>query len=138
MFLGELNRNESLAFINLVTEFALANEILEKEQEELMESFCDEMNLQKEDLEEINFEEALKIIKASSERAINIMYFEMIRVGLVDGECDFNEIEFLEKVEDELNISRAKRIKFANYFFNFPEINDENEEEARIAAEVLL
>ncbi|SHI67169.1 hypothetical protein SAMN02745163_00611 [Clostridium cavendishii DSM 21758] len=138
MFLNELNRDESLAFINLVTELALANDVLEKEQEELMESFCDEMGLGTEDIKEMNYETALEIIKKSSKRIINIMYFEMIRVGLVDGECEFEEIEFLEKVEDELNISRAERIKFANYFYNFPEITPENEEEAREVAKVLL
>lgn len=121
MFLRELNKEQALAFVNLVTEFALVDENIRKEEEELIRIYIKELELEEANLGNLSYEEAIEVIKNSSERIKNIIYFELVRIGLVDEECDIEEVDFLEKVSKDLNISRAKKIQIANCFYNFSE-----------------
>ena len=63
MFLNELNEKQAVAFINLVTEFALSDHDIGKEEESLMEKFCEEMNLSEEVIVEMDEDEAYKVIE---------------------------------------------------------------------------
>lgn len=125
MFLKELNKEQGLAFVNLVTEFALADENIKKEEEELIRIYIKELDLQEEELGNLSYEESIEIIKNSSEKVKNIVYFELVRIGLVDEDCDIEEVDFLEKISKDLNISRAKKIQVANCFYNFSEKDGE-------------
>ena len=125
MFLKELNKEQGLAFINLVTEFALADENIKKEEEDLIRTYMKELNLEEEELGNLSYEESIETIKNSSEKVKNIVYFELVRIGLVDDDCDIEEVDFLEKISKDLNISRAKKIQVANCFYNFSEKDGE-------------
>ncbi|EHK2440882.1 hypothetical protein ACHM2L_00725 [Clostridium perfringens] len=125
MFLKELNKEQGLAFINLVTEFALADENIKKEEEDLIRTYMKELNLEEEELGNLSYEESIETIKNSSEKVKNIVYFELVRIGLVDEDCDIEEVDFLEKISKDLNISRAKKIQVANCFYNFSEKDGE-------------
>ena len=125
MFLKELNKEQGLAFINLVTEFALADENIKKEEEDLIRTYMKELGLEEEELGNLSYEESIETIKNSSEKVKNIVYFELVRIGLVDEDCDIEEVDFLEKISKDLNISRAKKIQVANCFYNFSEKDGE-------------
>ncbi|BAB81083.1 hypothetical protein [Clostridium perfringens] len=125
MFLKELNKEQGLAFINLVTEFALADENIKKEEEDLIRTYMKELDLEEEELGNLSYEESIKTIKNSSEKVKNIVYFELVRIGLVDEDYDIEEVDFLEKISKDLNISRAKKIQVANCFYNFSEKDGE-------------
>ncbi|ELC8418736.1 hypothetical protein DMN31_03810 [Clostridium perfringens] len=125
MFLKELNKEQGLAFINLVTEFALADENIKKEEEDLIRTYMKELDLEEEELGNLSYEESIETIKISSEKVKNIVYFELVRIGLVDEDCDIEEVDFLEKISKDLNISRAKKIQVANCFYNFSEKDGE-------------
>lgn len=125
MFLKELNKEQGLAFINLVTEFALADEDIRKEEEALIRTYIKELDFEKVDLGNLSYEEAINLIKNSSEKIKNIVYFELVRIGLVDENYDIEEVDFLEKISKDLNISRAKKIQVANCFYNFSEKDGE-------------
>lgn len=125
MFLKELNKEQGLAFINLVTEFALADENIKKEEEDLIRIYLKELGLEEEELGNLSYEESIETIKNSSEKVKNIVYFELVRIGLVDEDCDIEEVDFLEKISKDLNISRAKKIQVANCFYNFSEKDGE-------------
>ncbi len=125
MFLKELNKEQGLAFINLVTEFALADENIKKEEEDLIRTYMKELDLEEEELGILSYEESIETIKNSSEKVKNIVYFELVRIGLVDEDCDIEEVDFLEKISKDLNISRAKKIQVANCFYNFSEKDGE-------------
>lgn len=136
MFLKELNKEQALAFINLVTEFSLVDEDIRKEEEALINTYVKELGLEKEELENLSYEKAINIIKDSSEKIKNIVYFEIVRIGLVDEDCDIEEVDFLEKVAKDLNISRAKKIQVANCFYNFSE-EDGEEKLEEIAKDIV-
>ncbi|MFQ9727256.1 MAG: hypothetical protein ACLRYN_06540 [Clostridium perfringens] len=125
MFLKELNKEQGLAFINLVTEFALADENIKKEEEDLIRIYMKELGLEEEELGNLSYEESVEVIKNSSEKVKNIVYFELVRIGLVDEDCDIEEIDYLEKISTDLNISRSKKIQVANCFYNFSEKDGE-------------
>ncbi len=138
MFLDELNKDQGIAFINLVTEFALSDDRIGKEEERIMEEFCLELKLSEEEIVDMDIDKVFETIKASSERTINIVYFELMRVGLADDAYEFSEVDFLQKVGDELKIPRAKRIAFVNYFYKFSDAEPKNIEEAKREAEKLM
>ncbi|EOU2110362.1 hypothetical protein C0L82_14155, partial [Clostridium perfringens] len=118
-------KEQGLAFINLVTEFALADENIKKEEEDLIRTYMKELDLEEEELGNLSYEESIETIKNSSEKVKNIVYFELVRIGLVDEDCDIEEVDFLEKISKDLNISRAKKIQVANCFYNFSEKDGE-------------
>ena len=136
MFLKELNQKQALAFINLVTEFALVDEDIRKEEEALISTYVKELGLEKQELENLSYEKAINTIKDSSEKIKNIVYFEIVRIGLVDEDCDIEEVDFLEKIAKDLNISRAKKIQIANCFYNFSE-EDGEEKLEEIAKDIV-
>lgn len=122
MFLNELNKNESIAFINLVSEFANVDNIFAKEEKEVLKGYLEELNLTEESISKVNFDEALKTLIKSESRIKNIVYFELIGLALVDGEYQDKEIEFLDNIASQFEISRVKKIAVANYFYNFTDV----------------
>ncbi|WP_300380324.1 hypothetical protein [Clostridium sp.] len=141
MFLNELNKDLGAAYINLLTQFALVDDKIEKLERELIEKSLKEMNLNKEDLVEYNHEETINLIKNSGERLTNIIFFELTRVALADAEYEMSEVRFLDDLAENLNISRVKRFQMADYFYNHSEYNEETEEKkeaARLEAQAFL
>jgi len=122
MFLNELNRQESVAFINLVNQFANIDEVFAKEEKELIESYLEELNIEAEKVNSLNYEEIIAELKKCSTRVKSIVYFELVGLALVDGDYGDKEIDFLDKIAIGLDIKRNRKIAFANYFFNFKEI----------------
>lgn len=138
MFLSSLNKQEANAFINLISEFAISDRKLNLEEKALIEEACEEMGLADDGLESMNFEEAIDILKNSSDRVKRIVYFELIRCGLVDEGFEPTEVEFLNKLSEEINIARADRFAFAGYFYKYTDTDRLNTEEAKSdAAEII-
>lgn len=138
MFLNELNKELGIAYINLLIEFALVDDKVEEKERELIERSLKEMNLEKLNLSQIKREETIKLIKDAGERVKNIVFFELTRVALSDAEYEIDEVDFLDELALEFNISRAKRFQMANYFFKHSEYDEVNEEIARKEAEEFL
>ena len=138
MFLNELNKELGIAYINLLIEFAVVDDKVEEKERELIERSLKEMNLEKLNLSQIKREETIKLIKDAGERVKNIVFFELTRVALSDAEYEIDEVDFLDELALEFNISRAKRFQMANYFFKHSEYDEVNEEIARKEAEEFL
>lgn len=141
MFLNELNKEISTAYINLLIEFALVDDKVEKKERELIERALKEMNMENLELEDISHEETIQILKDSGERIINIVFFELMRVALADAEYEMSEVRFLDDLAEELNISRVKRFQMADYFFNHTEYDEsdlESQEAAKLEAQAFL
>ena len=124
MFLNELNGQEAVAFINLVNQFANIDEVFAKEEKELIESYLEELNIEVNKVNSLNYEDVINELKKCTNRVKSIVYFELVGLALVDGEYGDKEIDFLDKIAVGLDIKRTKKIAFANYFFNFKEVYD--------------
>lgn len=124
MFLNEMNKNEAIAFINLVREFVKVDNDFAKEEKRLVEEYMEELQLKDSEVNNLNYDEIMDVLKVSSSRIKSIVYFELVGLSLIDGNYDEKENDFLEKVGKDLNIERYKKIAFANYFFEFKEIYD--------------
>lgn len=122
MFLNELDNYQAVAFVNIVNEFAKIDNILAKEEKYLVNDYLEELKLTQEEIGSLNHYEAMEVFVKSSERIKSIVYFELVGLALVDGKYEDEEVDFLDEIAKKLEISRAKRIAFANYFFNFTEI----------------
>ena len=124
MFLNELNEKEAVAFINLVNQFANVDEVFAKEEKELIKEYLEELNIDKEKVGSLEYDEVMNELKSLTNRKKSIIYFELVGLALVDGEYGEKEVDFLDKIAVSLDIRRDKKIAFANYFFNFKEIYD--------------
>lgn len=122
MFLNELNKNEGIAFMQLVKNLANSDNVFAKEEKNLYHDYLQELNIQESDIPEINLNFVYETLKNSTERSRNIIYFELIGLALIDGEYDEKEVELLEELGKSLDIKRTKRISFANYFYNFVDV----------------
>lgn len=122
MFLKELNKDEANAFLNLVSIFARIDNEFAKEEKALLDEYKEELGLVDSGIKEMVYEDIIESLKASTDRARRIIYFELVGLALVDGEYEDEEVDFLEKIAAEFNIPRAKRIAIANYFYNFTDV----------------
>lgn len=123
--------------MHLISEFVLADEEVNIEEKKLIDKFFKEMNIEKE-LDVLTLDEALDELKKSSQRIRNIVYFELIRLGLVDSDYRISEVEFLEKISGDLGITRIQKIKYANYFYKYSEDEFLDHEEAMNEANLLF
>lgn len=116
MFLEEFNKKESVVFINLVQLLANADEILAKNEKNLIADYMKELLLTNENIKSLSFQESISELKASTDRIKNIIYFELVGVAISDGSYDSKEIDFLNKLACEFNISKDKQQDFLDYF----------------------
>lgn len=122
MFLNELNKNEAIAFVNLVSQFANIDNNFAKEEKEVIKDYLKELSLNKDEVGSESLEEVLSTLKLSEDRIKRIMYFELVGLALVDDEYEERESDFLDNMAKELNISRSQRISIANFFYNHADI----------------
>lgn len=116
MLLNELNKKESIAFINLVKTLATIDEVFAENEKNLINEYIEELSLVNETIENLQFESAVKELAASKDRIKNIIYFELVGLALSDGEYEEKEVEFLNNIAAEFNISSKKQQDFINYF----------------------
>ncbi len=122
MFLRELNKNESISFLQLVNEVANIDEVFAKEEKNLIEDYKKELGLVNFEIKRTSYEEIMNELKKSTYRNKLIIYFELVGLALIDGKYQEKEVDFLEKIAFDLGIPRSKKIAIANYFFTFTEV----------------
>lgn len=122
MFLNELKRDESIAFLELVNQVANVDEVFAKEEKNLIEDYKKELNLPEYEIQNMKYDEIIEKLSKSTERTKRIIYFEIVGLALIDGEYEEREVGLLEKIEKDLGVERARRIAIANYFFMFTEV----------------
>jgi len=122
MFLNEINKNEGIAFMQLVKGLANSDNVFAKEEKNLYNDYLEELNIKENEIPDANLSAIYENLKDSSERNKNIIYFELIGLALIDGEYDEREVDFLEEIGKKLDVKRNKRIAFANYFYNFVDV----------------
>ncbi|MFT8348665.1 hypothetical protein [Clostridium saccharoperbutylacetonicum] len=122
MFLNELNKNEGIVFMQLVRYLANSDNTFAKEEKNLYEDYLKELGISEGEIKELDLNEVYTTLNNSTQRNKNIVYFELIGLALIDGEYQESEVEVLEEIGGKLDISRSKRIAFANYFYNFVDV----------------
>ena len=145
MFLSELNKDEAMCFLNLVSTFARVDSKFAEEEKKLLDNYKEELGFLNEDIKFVEYREIMDLLKNCDYRSKSIIYFELVGVALVDGEFKVEEIDFLEKIAEEFEITRAKRIAIANYFYDFNDVynfttvsEDNNIQLLREQAEIIL
>ena len=124
MFLHELNKEESIAFINLVKEFANIDEIFANEEKKLIDDYIKELSLEECSFDKLTLEEIEKTLRGSSDRVKKIIYFELVGLALVDGEYEHKEKVFLNNLAYSFNIGLARRLEFMDFFRHVKSIYD--------------
>ena len=131
MLLFELNKEESRAFMRLVSEFVTVDKKINKEEKSVIEKYLNKLNMNKEEINEISHTEAMEILDKSEDKIKNMVYFELLGVALIDGDYETSEVDYLEEVADKFNISRATKIALANYYFDVDKMKNKSEEEVK-------
>lgn len=122
MFLTELNKDEAKVFINLVEELANVDGNFATEEKELVSDYLEELGLKQEEVAKLDHAQCVSELGKSSDRIRNIIFFEIVGLAVVDGEFEDSEVEFLNKLAEELKVTKVKKAEYINYFENFIEI----------------
>lgn len=131
MYLNELKDKEANAFLNLVYQFVMSDDNFDKAEKEITATYYKELGREKENYTKLSYSECVDILKNSTNKVKTIVYIKLMRIALTDGEYEFGEVDFLEKLSDLLEISRVKKMAIANYFYNFSEVEDDEKSEAK-------
>lgn len=116
MFLNELNKKESIAFINLVELLAKSDNLFAKNEKNLINDYIVELSLKDEEIPDLSFDKVIEHFKNSTSRIKNIVYLELTGLALIDGSFDKEEIKFLNAIAGQFNISKEKQQDFMDYF----------------------
>lgn len=116
MFLNELNKKESIAFINLVELLAKSDNLFAKNEKNLINDYIVELSLKDEEIPDLSFDKVIEHFKNSTSRIKNIVYLELTGLALIDGSFDKEEIKFLNAIGGQFNISKEKQQDFMDYF----------------------
>lgn len=129
MILQELNTKEAEAFMAIIKEFIKIDNNFHAEEKALLEKYISKLNLSSKDIEHTNIQEAKEILMTASDNNKKIMYFTLLGIALVDGEYETTEIDYLESLAEEFKISRATKIAFANFYFDYDKLKELSEEQ---------
>ncbi|KZL91082.1 TerB family tellurite resistance protein [Clostridium magnum] len=116
MFLNELNKKEAIDFIKIVETLAKIDDTFAQSEKELLSEYIEELSLTNETIESLDFEASVKELVSSTDRIRNIIYFELVGLALADGSYDEKEVEFLNNLAVQFDISTKKQKEFIDYF----------------------
>ena len=129
MLLFELSKEESKAFMRIVLEFVSIDNKVNREEKNIVAKYLSKLNLSREEANNLTVEEAKEILKNSEDKIKKMIYFDLLGVALIDGDYETSEIDFLDEIANQFNISRANKIAFANYYYELDNMKDRSEEE---------
>ncbi|AYD39982.1 hypothetical protein D4Z93_05415 [Clostridium fermenticellae] len=116
MFLNELNKKESIAFVNLVELLAKSDNLFAKKEKNLICDYIEELSLNKDEIPHMSFDKIIEQLKDSTSRIKNIIYLELIGLALIDGSFDEEEIKFLNAIAGQFKFTREDQQKFIDFF----------------------
>ena len=129
MLLFELSKEESKAFMRIVLEFVSIDNKVNREEKNIVAKYLSKLNLSREEANNLTVEEAKEILKNSEDKIKKMIYFDLLGVALIDGDYETSEVDFLDEIANQFNISRANKIAFANYYYELDNMKDKSEEE---------
>lgn len=129
MLLFELSKEESKAFMRIVLEFVSIDNKVNREEKNIVAKYLSKLNLSREEANNLTVEEAKEILNSSEDKIKKMIYFDLLGVALIDGDYETSEIDFLDEIANQFNISRANKIVFANYYYELDNMKDKSEEE---------
>ena len=129
MLLFELSKEESKAFMRIVLEFVSIDNKVNREEKNIVAKYLSKLNLSREEANDLTVEEAKEILNSSEDKIKKMIYFDLLGVALIDGDYETSEIDFLDEIANQFNISRANKIAFANYYHELDNMKDKSEEE---------
>lgn len=110
MLLFELSKEESKAFMRIVLEFVSIDNKVNREEKNIVAKYLSKLNLSREEANNLTVEEAKEILKNSEDKIKKMIYFDLLGVALIDGDYETSEIDFLDEIANQFNISRANKI----------------------------
>ena len=106
MFLGVLSQNCKESFFDIAKHLIMADNVLRREEEELLIGYCGEMGLNY-DPERVPDDLDALIAKIKSENKVTkkIVYFELLGLALADNDYADEEKAVINKLKEEFEIS---------------------------------
>jgi uncharacterized tellurite resistance protein B-like protein len=106
MFLSGFDYNEKCAFFSLAKNIAEADENISKNEDNLLNQYLYEMNLNIEQITDITVEDAIDTFLNTSNRVRKQVFIELFALTLCDNELAREEDELISQYADCLHISK--------------------------------
>ena len=109
MFLGLLNDGQKKLFLELAVKAAEANDVVTVEEQNVMEAFAREMQIEPVYNSDDSLDELLEqFCSSSSQKVKRIVLFELLGVLFSDSEFDEKEKLFISSVIEKFGIDESK------------------------------
>ncbi len=109
MFLGLLNDGQKKLFLELAVKAAEANDVVTVEEQNVMEAFAREMQIEPVYNSDDSLDELLEqFCSSSSQKVKRIVLFELLGVLFSDSEFDEREKLFISRVIEKFGIDESK------------------------------
>lgn len=105
MFLSGFNYNEKCAFFSLAKNLAEADEIISKNEDNLLKQYLDEMSLNIEQITYITADDAINTFLNSSNKVRKQVFIELFALTLCDNEFAREEAELISHYANCVHIS---------------------------------
>ncbi len=124
MFLNYLKDESKDNFLKLCLAAAKANNVIEKEEEQIMYSYCKEMGIkEKIPNEDINVEDILaELYERTDNIEKRVITLEILGLMYSDGKYDSSEKAFIDKIATKFEISKEKLGKIEKLLNEYYEV----------------
>lgn len=123
MFLRSLNETQKELFLDLATQAANANDVVEENEKALLESYVDEMGIEVTAAKNLPLDELLtQLHNLSTQLEMNQVMFELVGMMMSDSEYDEKEKDFIKKVAEHFEIGEEKIKTMYSYVNEYSEL----------------
>lgn len=105
MFLSQLNQEEKVAFLELAHHIARSDSDFSNLQKEMINGYCVEMQIDKIDYDESQFDIYTTLSKIKDKRSKRIVILEIMAIIYADNFLHEKERKVLEKILEEFDLS---------------------------------
>ena len=109
MYLKDLMQGEQFAFYSIVMKMVYVDGAFSGEEQDLVKGFLDEMGLEKAQIRDIPFEDAVDMFSYSSPAARRKVFVELVGVALCDEVFHVNEQALLDNIANRFGITENEK-----------------------------
>ena len=115
MFLNRLNEVEKTAFLELAHYIARSNHNFSKQEKDIIEKYCMEMQMDNIDFDKSNFDLSTTLAKIDNKTSQKIVLLEIMALIYADNVIDEAEEMIIDQMIDSFRVNEAYKVIFASW-----------------------
>ncbi len=114
MFIGDLDKEKQMAFVNLAYTMMHADGELAKQEKRLFDSYASEIEVDLGKAHIVEFAEEMRVFDNSTDKERLKVFFELYAIALIDEKFEDSEKVFVDLMQKKWKISNDKMLEMKN------------------------